>query len=158
MIYCLDTSALIAAWVENFPQDVTPKLWSDHLPGLVASKRLLTPKDVALELEKKTGKDDGLCQWVNAQEGLVRDLDDALLAEVKRIVNKYRRLIEQKPGRNGADPIVIALASVTGGTVVTKEGMSNNLAKPKIPDVCRAEGIKCVGMLDVIRAEKWVFR
>ena len=158
MIYCFDMSAFIAARQESFPNDVTPKLWSDYLPGLVAAKRMVPPKDVVLELEKKTGKDDELCQWVKSQDGLVRALDDALLKEIKRIVNRYRRLIEQKPGRNRAARIVIALASVTGSTVVTKEGMSNSLEKPKIPDVCRAEGIKCTGMLDVIRAEKWVSR
>ncbi len=123
MIYCFDTSAFIAAWIESYPKDVVPKLWNEFMPSLVEAGRLVTPKDVLLELEKKAGKDDGLCDWVKAQGEAVVELDEPLLAEGKRIINKYRRLIELKRGRRGADPFVIALASLRGATVVTKEGM-----------------------------------
>ncbi len=157
MIYCFDTSAFIAAWIENYPPDVAPRLWNELLPELIEEKRLITPKDVLLELEKKAGKDDGLFEWVRTQEGAVIELDGELLIEGKRIINEYRRLIEMKPGRSGADPFVIALASLRGATVVTKERPSGSLEKPKIPDVCRAERIPCVGVLEVIRKEKWVF-
>ncbi len=157
MTYCLDTSAFIAAWVENYPKDVTPKLWSDYLPALVKAGRLITPKDVLLELEKKAGKDDGLCEWVKDHSAGVIELDATLLIEGKRITNAYRRLLEHKPGRSGADPFVIALASVRNATVVTKEGFSGSMKKPKIQDVCRAEEIPCIGFLELIRKEKWVF-
>lgn len=157
MIYCFDTSAFIAAWIESYPKDVTPKLWNEFMPGLIEAGRLITPRDVLVELERKAGKDDGLCEWVKSQVHAVVELDAELLAEGKRIINKYRRLIELKPGRSGADPFVIALASLRGATVVTKEGLSGNLQKPKIPDVCRAEGISYMGILEVIRKERWVF-
>jgi hypothetical protein len=29
-------------------------------------------------------------------------------------------------------------------------------SRPNIPDVCTAFGIKCMGVLDLIKAEKWV--
>lgn len=156
MIYCFDTSAFIAAWIESYPPDVTPKLWSDHLPALIGAGRLVTPKDVLIELEKKAGKDHGLYDWVKKSDAVL-ELDLPTIKEAKRITNAHRRLIEHKPGRSGADPIVIALASVKKATVVTKEGLSGKINKPKIPDVCNAEKIPYAGVLDVIRREKWVF-
>lgn len=155
-IYCFDTSAFIAAYVENYPPDVTPRLWNDLLPALIEEGRLVTPKDVLIELERKAGKDHGLFEWVKDCDA-VHELDDLTLVEVARITNAHRRLIEHKPGRSGADPIVIAMASVKGAVVVTKEGLSGNVTKPKIPDVCKAEGIEYMGLLEVIRSEKWVF-
>ncbi|MCA2979205.1 MAG: DUF4411 family protein [Myxococcaceae bacterium] len=154
MIYCFDTSAFIAAWVESYPIDVTPRLWSELLPGLIAAGRLVTPKDVLLELEKKA--DTGLHEWVE-QSGSVVELDTPDLMESARIVNTYRRLIEHKPKRSGADPIVIAVASARKAAVVTKEGLSGTLAKPKIPDVCKEEKIPCLKLLDVFRKERWRF-
>ena len=81
MTYCFDTSAFIAAWIENYPPDVTPKLWSNHLPSLIDAGRLVTPKDVLLELEKKAGKDDGLYDWLK-KSGAVVELDGPMLIEV----------------------------------------------------------------------------
>lgn len=158
MIYCVDTSAFIAAWIESYPQDVTPRLWAECMPGLVEEGRLITPKEVLIELERKAGKDDGLYEWVKGLGDAVIDFDDDFLLEGKRIINAHPRLLEQKPGRNGADPWVVALAKMKGAAVVTKEGISQNPSKPKIPNVCHAEGIKSMGVLEMIRAEKWVFR
>lgn len=154
MIYCFDTSAFIAAWVESYPIDVTPRLWTDLLPGLIKAGRLITPTDVLRELEKKA--DTGLHEWVE-QSGSVVELDTPDLTESARIVNAYRRLIEHKPKRSGADPIVIAVASARKAAVVTKEGLSGTLVKPKIPDVCKEEKIPCLKLLDVFRQERWRF-
>jgi hypothetical protein len=40
--------------------------------------------------------------------------------------------------------------------IVTDEKPTGSLDRPNIPDVCSAMGMNCIGLLDVIRAEKWV--
>jgi len=60
-------------------------------------------------------------------------------------------------GIYGADPFVIALAKVEDLIVVTGERATNNLAKPKIPDVCNDMGIECINILDLMRREGWQF-
>jgi len=153
LIYCLDTSALIAAWHELYPIDVFPKFW-ELMDQLVAEKRILAPDEVLRELAKK---DDALHKWAKARTDVFVPFDESLLAKGAEITNKYRRLLEQKTGRNGADPWVIALAALRGAVLVTKEGPSGTLAKPKIPDVCQAEKIEWITVLEVIRREKWSF-
>ena len=69
----------------------------------------------------------------------------------------YQRLVEDRKGIYGADPFVIALAKVEDLIVVTGERATNNLAKPKIPDVCNDMGIECINILDLMRRERWQF-
>lgn len=66
-----------------------------------------------------------------------------------------KRMLDQKPGKNGADPWVVALALDRDATVVTEERPSGGLKSPKIPDVCRAEKVACMDVLEFIKNEKW---
>jgi hypothetical protein len=70
----------------------------------------------------------------------------------------HRGLVNTQRNRSMADPWVIALAQVNGCTVVTGEVPSDDLKRPKIPDVCRALGIPCSSLLQLFRKEGWVFR
>ena len=65
----------------------------------------------------------------------------------------HPRLVDTVKGRSGADPFVIALAATTNPTmtVVTEE----QPGKTKIPDVCKAEKIECIGLADLIERENW---
>jgi hypothetical protein len=40
--------------------------------------------------------------------------------------------------------------------IVTDEKPTGSLDRPNIPDVCAAMGMNCIGLLEVIRVEKWV--
>jgi hypothetical protein len=79
-------------------------------------------------------------------------------AQSRRSWPVTKRLIGIGSGRSGADPFVIALAMVHGGTVVTEETLSRNLTKPRIPDVCDAMGIPRLNLLGFVQAPSWVFR
>ncbi len=59
--------------------------------------------------------------------------------------------------RSGADPIVIATAEYYKATVVTGEPASNKIEKPRIPDVCKARNVDCIGFTEMIRREGWKF-
>jgi hypothetical protein len=53
---------------------------------------------------------------------------------------------------------VIALARVNSCAVLTNEKPSVTLAKPRIPDVCQAYGIRTLNLLELIREKRWIFR
>ncbi len=51
---------------------------------------------------------------------------------------------------------MIALALTQGLEIVTDEKPTGSSDRPNIPDVCAAMGVACIGLLDLIKAEKWV--
>lgn len=55
------------------------------------------------------------------------------------------------------DEVRIELAQIEGCAVVTGERMTNNMARPNIPDVCRDMGIRSLNILDLIREQRWQF-
>lgn len=59
--------------------------------------------------------------------------------------------------RSQADPFVIATAEILQGAVVTGEKPRGNLEVPKIPDVCDARKIRCIGFLEMLRELGWKF-
>ena len=75
-------------------------------------------------------------------------MDDDIQSAVSGILRDYPRLIDTRRGRSGADPFVIALAKARGCAVVTGEGVSGSLDRPKIPDVCEAIGVESIRLLE----------
>ena len=61
------------------------------------------------------------------------------------------------PGRNFADPIVVALAEHLDYSVVTHELATGNLNGPRIPDVCRDRGITVMQVHHMVRELGWTF-
>ncbi len=153
MIYCIDTSSLIAAWHERYPIENFPKFW-DRVDGLIQEKRLVSPVEVFHETEKRS---DELHDWLKARKADVFcELDSAVQTEAANVLAKFPRLVEDKKLNTSADPFVIALALVRRVPVVTEEKLTGNDRKPHIPDVCAAFGVECKNLLDMIRSEKWV--
>jgi hypothetical protein len=153
MIYCVDTSSLIAAWQERYPIENFPKFW-DRVNDLIKEKRLISPVDVFFETKQRS---DELHEWLKARKADVfRELDNAVQTEAANILSRFPRLVGIKKLNTSADPFVIALALVQGVTVITEEKLTGNDQKPHIPDVCVALGVECRNILDMIRSEKWV--
>ena len=74
-----------------------------------------------------------------------------------RAWGQFPRLVGERKLRTSADPFVIALAQVEGLQIVTDEKPTGNLQRPNIPDVVSAlDMTPCMGLLEMIRAEKWV--
>jgi hypothetical protein len=153
MIYCVDTSSLIAAWQERYPIENFPKFW-DRVNDLIKEKRLISPVDVFFETKQRS---DELHEWLKARKADVfRELDNAVQTEAANILSRFPRLVGIKKLNTSADPFVIALALVQGVTVITEKKLTGNDQKPHIPDVCVALGVECRNILDMIRSEKWV--
>jgi hypothetical protein len=64
MIYCVDTSSLIAAWQERYPIENFPKFW-DRMDGLIVDGRLVSPVEVFNEIKKRS---DELHGWLKSRK------------------------------------------------------------------------------------------
>lgn len=153
MKYSIDTSALISAYREHYPPDVFPPVWA-FLDELVADGRLGASVEVLTELERK---DDELRDWARARKLMFRPTDEAVQRHVSAILDAHKSLVDESSLGQPADAFVIALARHHQCTVVTSEKATGNLAKPHMPDVCRALGIPCVPLLGMFRGEGKTF-
>lgn len=149
-LYCLDASVFINAWSKHYPEELFPCVW-DCLDELLFSQKVIIPVVVLEEVQRGQDK---LVNWIEwAERGCVKKPDADCIAATKHVVQAHRRLLETKKNRSGsgADPWVIGYAQVAGAVVVTEERATNDIAKPKIPDVCKAMGIECINTVELLR-------
>lgn len=151
-IYCIDTSALIAAWQERYPPENFPPFWR-LMESIIENGRLVAPTEVLAETSKRS---DELHNWLGERKHMFRELEDEIQIAAASILAQFPRLVGEKKLRTSADPFVIALAQVEKLQVVTEEKPTGT-RNPNIPDVVNALGMKpCIGLLEFLRAEKWV--
>lgn len=152
-MYCVDSSALIAAWQERYPIENFPKFWT-YLDGLMECQKVTAPPEVLEEISKKS---DDLRGWLKEREArFVSPYDNAILLAVKQILARFPRLVAEKKQHSAADPFVIALAQRRGLVIVTEERRTGSLTRPNIPDVCDEIGVRCAPLLHMIREERWL--
>jgi len=152
-VFTIDANSLIDLWADRYPRDTFPSLWS-NFEALAAGGSLITPEEVLTELSRK---DDGLHDWVKARGSMVVPLDDAQQRHLRSVMADHGRLIDTRKNRSGGDPFVVALARAREATVVTEERATGTLERPKIPDVCRALGIRCINLRELFRQLNWRF-
>lgn len=150
-IYCIDTSALIAAWYERYKPNRFPKLW-DQFDQLIADGRLVSSSLVLRECSKQRSEE--LHNWLKPREAMFHPPDEAVQGQVDFIVNTYKGLVSAGKEKFQADPFVIALAKVNGHMVITEETGPASLAK--IPGVCAAMKVLHCNLMQLIDAEDWV--
>lgn len=153
MKYSIDTCAILHGWMQ-YPQDIFPTIWSS-LADLAVSGEIMASDEV---LEELSGKHDDAYDWALGHREMFYPVDEPIQYAVREILAEHRNLYNPRKDRSGADPFVIALASIDDRIVVTEEKPSNNPDRPKIPNVCDAMGIRCITFLDLIRDQGWVFR
>jgi len=151
--YSIDTSAILETWRRSYPPDVFPGLYS-RLDELIQLGDLRATEEVLYELERK---DDEVVQWVKGRPEFFVEIDNDIQLAVQEILLKHKKLLDQRKNRSGADPFVIALAQLNECTVVSNERATNSPERPNIPDVCRAYGIRCITVLELIREQGWTF-
>ena len=151
MPYSLDTSGILDAWVRHYPQDVFPAIWS-QMDIAAKNGEIFVIEEVLRELEKK---EDGIHKWAKLRGTIIVPIDSEIQKYVVEIMSKYSRLVDSKKNRSIGDPWVIALAQARGLTVVTGEKATGNMARPKIPDVCRDLGLSCIEIVDFFRKQGW---
>ena len=151
MKYSLDSDAIINAW-RDYPIQNFPNIW-DWVENLGREQIGGMSEVVFQELER--GGDECYNWFKDRKELFVHPNDEDIQNEVRRLVNTYN--FGLTASKNAGDPYVIALAKVKNAVVVTNESPSNNMNGPKIPDVCRVEGIQRIKFVQVITKEGVVF-
>ncbi|MBT9488060.1 MAG: DUF4411 family protein [Rubrivivax sp.] len=153
--YSFDSSSLIHAWNRVYRPQNFPSFW-DKLEEAVREGLVVTSVEVLTELSKK---DDAVFAWCKSlANDLCVEFDDDQQEHMRYIMGTYPRLVDTVRGKSGGDPFVIALARVRlGQVIVVSEEDFGRKDSPRIPDVCRAEGIECYKLADFIEARGWRF-
>lgn len=153
MIYSIDTSALLDGWIRYYPPDIFPGLWR-RIEGLIGQGALRATEEVLEELKRK---DDDVFKWAKLHMEMFVPIDENIQKVVTTILKDFEKLVDTRKNRSFADPFVIALAFLNNCTIVSGEKETGNPGRPKIPDVCRSWGIRCISLLELIRSEGWSF-
>jgi hypothetical protein len=152
-VYCIDTSALVAAWQERYPPENFPRLWT-RFEELIDDGRLVAPIEVRREIARRS---DELHNWLKARPRMFRELEENIQIAAADVLRAHPRLVGEKKLRTSADPFVIALARVDALQIVTEEKFTNSMNRPNIPDVCLALDMpQCFDLLKLIKTEGWV--
>ena len=146
MTYSIDTSALLDGWMRWYPPDVFPSVWQ-RFDQLIEAGSVVAPDEVLRELARR---DDELHDWCNQHPKLFVPLDEAIQYSTLEVLNQFPRMVDQRPGKNLADPFVVALAKVRQLTVVTGE-LGGTQDRPKIPFVCKHFGIRPINLMELFR-------
>lgn len=146
--YVIDTCSLTKLRTV-YPADVFPGVW-EKVSQLAEDGVLISVEDV---LEELRVQDDEVADWAKERSTIFLPLDEQAQARATKILATHPNLIDLKKPNSSADPFVIASAMINSCIVVTEEGNSGGPNKSKIPDVCKHYDIKCIRLLDMLRAE-----
>ncbi len=130
--YVIDTSIWIHVG-RHHPPDIFRSVWQGF-DTAIAVGNVVSSEEVLHELEPG---DDTLAASLGARPRLFEPLDE-----------------EAERGR--ADPFVVALARVRGGTVMTRERPRRASSAPfRIPDACAHYGLTCLDWFGFLREVGW---
>ena len=156
IIYSLDTSALIAAFHERYPIGNFPALWC-RIEELIKNDRLKMSQ-IAFEEAMRDTEIKLWCDQNQLKPDFQVAIDESVQDKVSEILLKFPRLVDNRTGKSGADPWVIALAMITqNSVVVTEENPTRSENRPKIPDVCAHFCLQCIKVVELIKRENWTF-
>lgn len=151
MVYLLDANILITANNNYYPLDQVPEFWS-WLQRQGTDGYVKIPQEIMEEIEE--GRDDDpLKAWISDDENkqallLAENVDAALVQQV--VTTGYAPdLTDDEIEKIARDPFLIAygLVDTVERCVVTTEVSRPSAQRQnrKIPDVCAAVGVQCVG-------------
>ena len=149
--YSIDTSCLIESWNNLYQIDVLPSIW-EHLDFLLRVDIARITIQVFEEIEKQ---DDALHDWCKERKDLFTDITEIQIEKLQGVMGRYPR-IASKGTRNYADPWVIALAqTTTPSSIIVTEERGGKETNPKIPYVCKKEGLDVYTFNRFLRATGW---
>ncbi len=154
-LFSFDSSAFIHAWHRAYRPKNFPSFWT-NLEEEVEQGLVVASVEVLSELERK---DDDIHKWCKRLSAkLTVEVDDVQQHHMQHIMGTYPRLVDTVKGKSGGDPFVIAVARCEKARIaVVSEEDFGKKDSPRIPDVCKAEGIKCYKLADFIDSRGWTF-
>jgi len=135
------------------PLDIYPSVW-EKVSSLMEDGTIISSREVFDEI---TEGNDELSKWAAMREEYFLPSDLKIQNSVREILKEHRGLVEGGKKKNNADPFVIALAQLTGCSLVTEETHSNNPQTPKIPDVCEIYGVSYTDFVGFQREMRMAF-
>ena len=156
VIYSLDTSALIAAFHERYPIENFPSLWR-KIEELIRNGRLKMSQ-IVLEEAMRDTEIKKWCDENHLKPDFQVPIDELVQEKVSEVLSEFPRLVDNRTGKSGADPWVIALAlTIENCIVLTEENPTDSKNRPKIPDACAHFNLQCIKVVDLIKRENWIF-
>ena len=140
--------------MDTYPPAIFPGLQT-RVEELIAAGRLRSPRAVMDEIRPG----DDCHAWCKAQTELFVEESADAQRIVRQLMAAHHNPGKPHKGINGADPFVIAMA-IDGRphwSVVADEHPGSHENR-KIPFVCNAEGVPCIGFQQLMLAEGWRFR
>ena len=160
--YCIDASAIIAAWNESHPIDVFPGLWPQlvaHRTNMVLIKPIfdeidpISQQDRNMRKREKTDKYP-LRMWMIDNQFVAIFVDEFIESRALELEREYQVKSNSK-GVSENDLKLIAYAKLYNKTVVTEEGKQPEKPKKKcdykIPLVCDEQGVKYINFVEMLR-------
>ena len=145
----MNTNCFIEPWNKFYSYKSHRAYWNDFIIKEIKNNNLIVLEDVYFELERI---DDNLLKWFK-EEKINKKLtrtDEDLTRRVSQLLEKYPKLINSQTGRSVADPFLIEYAKREDITLITLEEKSGKIDKPKIPDICEKEDVKCIDLYKYI--------
>ncbi len=153
-IYVVDTSSLIDLVWRRYGKSVFPSL-HELVDRLIDEERLVSHDEVYKEVERI---DDEVFAWCKARRGIFGGLEPEVMLNVRRVLENTPHVVDStRTRKNAADPWLVAQALHLRGVVVTEERGNPGAAHAKLPDVCRTEGVACIGLFGLMQREGWSF-
>lgn len=146
--YAVDTCSFTQL-DRSYPVEVFPSVW-EKVDKMISDQLVCSVEEVYHEILEQ---DDALADWVKEKQHIFLSIDGDIQRNVIDILKTHSNLIDLRKNRSGADPFLIAVAMVHECTVVTEEKPSGGRERSKIPDVCKAYGIECIKLLEMLQRE-----
>jgi hypothetical protein len=147
--YAVDTCSFTTL-KRVYPPDVAPGAW-DAITDMADSGIIISSQEIYLELE---AQDDGVFDWARNHQYVFLPLEDVIQTKATEILKDFPNILDLRQSKSSADPFLIATAIVKSCFVITEEQPTGPGSKIlKIPNVCRSLNVKCMSLLEMMRAE-----
>ena len=171
--YVFDTDAILNLTRRIYPVAVFPDL-HQRIDVLIKEKLIISSVEVLGELGIDFKKKSNLWLsdtqkdypqeynlpifWSQKYSQIFLEFNSQLESIINRITNSYDNVIKFKSTSSyDADIHLIALAVHHNWILVTYEKLSNDPNKPKIPNICKDFGVKCIDLLEMFKDKHWSF-
>jgi hypothetical protein len=146
--YAVDTCSFTQLG-RSYPFEIFPGVW-EKIEKMISDGLICSIDEVYFEI---VDQDDILSGWAKKRHHIFLPIDEDVQQNATNVLQTHSNLLDLRKNKSGADPFLIAAAMVHKCAVVTEEKPSGGPDRSKIPDVCKAYGIECIRVLEMLKRE-----